>query len=233
MNRLLIAGLVLPALGLLSFPMDSRESSLPFKIARFPQMANVCPSDEPFPSAPGRNESLPIGAPIPKADVKVKDVSGKELSLQEAKQSNGLLVMFTCNTCPYVVRNQGRTNEVCKYAQTNKVGVVLLNANEGDRGGDNSFTEMQSYAKAQGYQWAYAVDEKSILADAFGASRTPECYLFDKNGKLVYHGAIDDSPGDAGQVKRHHLAAAIDEMTQGKEVTTKETRSVGCSINRG
>ncbi|HVU57631.1 MAG TPA: thioredoxin family protein [Puia sp.] len=179
--------------------------------------------------APG----LPIGAAIPKADVPVKDVSGKALTLQEAKQTNGLLVMFTCNTCPYVIRNQSRTRDICAYAQSNKVGVVLLNSNEGDRQGGNSFEEMQSYAKSQGYQWYYAVDDKSVMADAFGASRTPECYLFDKNGKLVYHGAIDDSPGDAGQVKRHHLKEAIQEMMQNKEVTVKETRSVGCSINRG
>jgi len=76
------------------------------------------------------------------------------------------------------------------------------------------------------------VDNNSVLADAFGASRTPECYLFDKEGKLVYHGAIDDSPGDPVQVKKHHLQNAIDEMVAGKEVTTKETRSVGCSIRR-
>jgi hypothetical protein len=142
-------------------------------------------------------------------------------------------VMFTCNTCPYVIRNQGRTKEVCAYAADHKIGVILLNANEGDRAGGNSFAEMQSYAKAQGYNWYYALDEKSVLADAFGASRTPECYLFDKNGALVYHGAIDDSPGDPQQVKRRHLQVAIDEMTAGKEVTVKETRSVGCSINRG
>lgn len=176
--------------------------------------------------------TLPIGAPIPKVDVKVKDVSGKELTLQEAKQTNGLLVMFTCNTCPYVIRNQSRTKDVCAYAQSNKIGVVLLNSNEGDRQGGNSFEEMQSYAKSQGYQWYYALDSKSVMADAFGASRTPECYLFDKSGKLVYHGAIDDSPGDAGQVKRHHLKEAIQEMMQGREVSVKETRSVGCSINR-
>ena len=215
MNRLLIAGLVLPVLGLLSFSPLPNES-LPIRAA-----------------SPATNDPLPIGAPIPKANVRVKDVSGKELSLQDAKQPGGLLVMFTCNTCPYVIRNQSRTNEICKYAQSNKVGVVLLNANEGDRSGGNSFAEMQSYARSQGYQWTYAVDEKSVLADAFGASRTPECYLFDKNGKLVYHGAIDDSPGDAGQVKRHHLKEAINEMLQNKEVTVKETRSVGCSINRG
>ena len=92
---------------------------------------------------------------------------------------------------------------------------------------------MRAYAKAQSYNWYYAMDEKSILADAFGASRTPECYLFDKSGVLVYHGAIDDSPGDPQQVKRHHLQAAIDETLSGKEVSVKETRSVGCSINRG
>jgi thioredoxin-related protein len=180
-----------------------------------------------------RAPGLPIGAAIPKADVRVKDVSGKTLTLQEAKQTNGLLVMFTCNTCPYVIRNQSRTKEICAYARSNKVGVVLLNSNEGDRQGDNSFEEMQSYAKSQGYEWYYAVDDKSVMADAFGASRTPECYLFDKNGKLVYHGAIDDSPGDASQVKRYHLKEAIQETMQGKEVTVKETRSVGCSINRG
>jgi hypothetical protein len=202
MNRLLIAGLVLPALGLLSFSLF-------------------------------HNESLPIGAAIPKANIRMKDVSGKELSLQETKRSGGLLVMFSCNTCPYVIRNQSRTNEICRYAQSNKVGVVLLNANEGDRMGGNSFSEMQSYARSQGYEWAYALDEKSVLADAFGASRTPECYLFDKEGKLVYHGAIDDSPGDANQVKRRHLKEAIDEMMQGRDVSVKETRSVGCSINRG
>ena len=92
---------------------------------------------------------------------------------------------------------------------------------------------MQSYAKDQGYNWYYAVDSKSVMADAFGASRTPECYLFDKKGVLVYHGAIDDSPGDPAQVKRHHLQLAMDEMLAGKDVTVKETRSVGCSISRG
>ena len=177
--------------------------------------------------------NLPIGSLLPKADIRVKDVSGKVISLSQARGTNGLLVMFTCNTCPYVIRNQSRTKEVCGYAGDRQVGVVLLNANEGDRNGGNSFEEMQAYARAQGYAWYYALDDKSVLADAFGASRTPECYLFDKNGKLVYHGAIDDSPGDPNQVKRHHLQIAIDEMLAGKEVSVKETRSVGCSINRG
>jgi hypothetical protein len=174
---------------------------------------------------------LPIGSTIPKADIRIKDVSGKEVSLQQAREANGLLVMFTCNTCPYVIRNQGRTKEVCTYAGQHRIGVVLLNSNAGSRDGDNSFAEMQVYAKAQAYQWYYAIDDNAVLADAFGASRTPECYLFDKNGILVYHGAIDDSPGDPSAVKRNHLTTAIDELLAGKPVTVKETRSVGCSIH--
>jgi hypothetical protein len=176
------------------------------------------------------SSGLPIGSSIPKADSKVKDISGKEISLQQARQANGLLVMFSCNTCPYVIRNQSRTKEVCAYAGQHFIGVVLLNSNESSRDGGNSFAEMQSYGKMQDYQWYYALDDNAVLAGAFGASRTPECYLFDKNGILVYHGAIDDSPGDPSAVRRHHLQSAIDEMVAGKPVTLKETRSVGCSI---
>ena len=178
------------------------------------------------------SSSLPIGSSLPKADVKMKDISGKEITLNDIKKTNGILVMFSCNTCPYVIGNQSRTKEISGYAIKNNIGVILLNANEGDRNGDNSLESMQAYAKEQGYSWPYAVDKNSELADAFGANRTPECYLFDKNNKLVYHGAIDDSPGDIGSVKRQHLKNAIDEMIEGKNVSVKETRSVGCSIKR-
>jgi len=177
--------------------------------------------------------NLPIGSPIPKADLKLKDISGKEISLQESRLAQGLLVMFTCNTCPYVIANQSRTKEICAYAKSSQIGVVLLNANEGDRnGGGNSMEDMQAYAKGQGYQWTYALDRNSELANAFGANRTPECFLFNKDGKLVYHGAIDDSPGDPSTVKRRHLREAMEEMLSGKEVSVKESRSVGCSIHR-
>jgi hypothetical protein len=63
------------------------------------------------------------------------------------------------------------------------------------------------------------VDEQSVLADAFDATRTPENFLFDKESKLVYHGATDDNPSDPGHVKRLHLKEAIDEMIAGKEIT--------------
>lgn len=176
--------------------------------------------------------SLPIGSSMPKATRKMKEVSGKEVTLLDAKKENGLLVMFSCNTCPVVIRNQSRTKEICGYALDKKVGVIVLNANEGSREGNDSWNAMRTYAKDQGYHWYYAVDSKSELADTFGANRTPECFLFDKNDRLVYHGAIDDNPGDPGSVKRQHLKEAINEMISGKSVSVNDTRSVGCSIQR-
>jgi len=176
---------------------------------------------------------LPIGSDMPKADVKMKDaVTGKEISLKDAKGKNGLLVMFSCNTCPYVIKNQSRTKEIAEYASKNGVGVILINSNEGQRTRDDSFQAMQQYAKDQGYKWAYVVDNNSALADAFGANRTPETFLFNKDNKLVYHGAIDDNPTDASSVSRKHLQEAINEMIGGKDVTVKTSRSVGCTIKR-
>jgi len=175
---------------------------------------------------------LPIGADMPKADVKMKDISGKEISLKDAAKKNGLLVMFSCNTCPYVIKNQGRTTEVGNYALTKEIGFILVNANEGNRSGADSYAAMQQYAKKQGYKWNYVVDENSVLADAFGAKRTPECYLFNSEGKLVYHGAIDDNPTDESAVNRKHLKDAMDQLLKGEEISVKTSRSVGCGIKR-
>jgi len=177
-------------------------------------------------------DPLPIGSNMPKADLKMQDISGKEVAMQDVKKENGVLVMFSCNTCPYVVKNQERTLAISKYATENKVGVIILNSNEALRTKEDSYADMKAYAKAQGYKWNYVVDKNNIVADAFGANRTPECFLFDKNLKLVYHGAIDDSPSDETAIVRIHLKEAITEIAAGKEVTVKESRSVGCSIKR-
>lgn len=175
---------------------------------------------------------LSIGASLPMSEVKMKDISGKEISLKDAATSKGLLVMFSCNTCPYVVKNQARTREIMEYAKKNGLGVIIINSNEDMRDGDDSYEAMKAYAAKQGYKWSYVVDTDSRLANAFGATRTPENFLFDAKGKLVYHGAIDDNPSDASNVTRNHLKEAINEMNAGKEVSVKETRSVGCTIKR-
>ena len=177
-------------------------------------------------------DPLTIGSPMPKADLKMKDISGKEVAMKDALKENGVLVMFSCNTCPYVIKNQERTLAISEYAIKMKVGVIILNSNEAYRGNEDSFDAMKEYAKDQGYKWNYVVDQDHVVADAFGANRTPECFLFDKNLKLVYHGAIDDSPSDVSAITRNHLQVAINELTTGKDVTVKESRSVGCTIKR-
>ncbi len=177
-------------------------------------------------------EPLKIGAPLPKADLKMLDVTGKMISMKEAKGNNGILVMFSCNTCPYVIKNQARTIAIAEYAKKMGLGIILLNSNEAYRGADDSPQAMKTYAKDQQYKWSYVVDKDHEVADAFGANRTPEVFLFDNNLTLVYHGAIDDNPSDARAVGRHHLKEAINEMTDDKLVSVKESRSVGCSIKR-
>ncbi len=177
-------------------------------------------------------EPLPLGSPLPHPEIKMRDISGKEVSFRDAQKKNGLLVMFSCNTCPYVIRYQARTKEACAFAGANEIGVVLLNSNEAQRDGDDSFEEMKAYAKEQGYNWYYLVDKNATMADAFGALRTPENFLFDKEGKLVYHGAIDDNPSEADAVKRKHLVQAMTEMVAGKDISVKQARSVGCGIKR-
>lgn len=177
-------------------------------------------------------DPLQIGSTMPRADLKLKDISGKEITMKDTKKDNGILVMFSCNTCPYVIKNQQRTVAISAYATKMNVGVIILNSNEAYRGDEDSYDAMKEYAKDQNYKWNYVVDKNHEVADAFGANRTPECFLFDKNLKLVYHGAIDDNPSDKDNVKRNHLQEAINELTAGKDISVKESRSVGCTIKR-
>jgi thioredoxin-related protein len=178
------------------------------------------------------SDPLAIGSSIPSPESKMKDISGKELSFKDAMKKNGLLVMFSCNTCPVVKKYQSRTLETGKFALDNEIGVIVLNSNEATRDDGDSFDDMKDYAKAQGYNFNYVLDKNSEMADAFGATRTPELFLFDKNGKLVYHGAIDDNPNGPDKVTRQHAQLAMQEMVAGKSVTTSKTRFTGCSIKR-
>jgi thioredoxin-related protein len=193
-------------------------SMLPISIA----MMTLSPVSDP----------LAIGSSIPSPESKMKDISGKEVAFKDAMKKNGLLVMFSCNTCPVVKKYQSRTLETGKFALENEIGVVLLNSNEATRNEGDSFDDMKQYAKKQGYNFSYVIDKNSVMADAFGATRTPELFLFDKNGKLVYHGAIDDNPNGPDKVTRQHAQLAMQEMVAGKPVSTSTTRFTGCSIKR-
>ena len=178
------------------------------------------------------NVVLPIGAEMPKANQQMKDISGKQVSMKNALKGNGVLVMFSCNTCPYVVKNEQRIITAGELAAKLNIGFIIINSNEAYRETEDSYEAMKAYAAEKKYNWYYVVDQNSEVADAFGANRTPECFLFDKNLTLAYHGAIDDNPSDETAVKRQHLREAMMELSSGKSIAVKESRSVGCTIKR-
>jgi thioredoxin-related protein len=177
------------------------------------------------------SDPLAIGSSIPNADTKMKDISGKEVSFKDAMKKNGLLVMFSCNTCPVVHKYETRTVEICKKAIENNIGVILLNPNEAYRDKGDSYDEMKEYAKKLGYSWNYVIDNNSAMADAFGATRTPEIFLFDNKGKLAYHGAIDDNANSADAAVSY-MKPAIENLAAGKKIEPEKTKSVGCTIKR-
>ncbi|MFL5754337.1 MAG: thioredoxin family protein [Bacteroidia bacterium] len=177
-------------------------------------------------------DEITVGAKVPKADLKMADVSGKEYSLADLKTDKGILVIFSCNTCPYVKLSETRIKEYTDLCKKSGIGAVIVNSNEGQRDGDDSFEEMKKYAEAQKIAVPYVVDKKSELADAFGATRTPQCFLFDKDGLLIYKGAIDDNVKDVKAVKTPYLKDAIVALTKGMKPATTETKSIGCTIKR-
>lgn len=175
---------------------------------------------------------LAIGDKAPSPDIKMKDISGKTFSFNDVKKNNGLLVVFSCNTCPWVIKNQEVATEGYNYALSKNVGVIVLNSNEAQRGDADSKEAMAKYAKDQNYKWPYVMDDNSAMANAFGAKVTPECYLFDKDMKLVYHGAITDNPKTPSESTRDHLKVAIDELVEGKHVSMSTSKAMGCTIKR-
>lgn len=176
---------------------------------------------------------LETGTAFPKGDVKMKDVvSGKEVSLNEVKGEKGLLVIFSCNTCPYVKLSESRITEAALQAKRSGIGVIAVNSNEAQRDEEDSPEAMKKYAGEQKYDFPYVIDTNSELANAFGATRTPHIFLFDKNGKLVYKGAIDDNIKDSKAVKEYYLRDALGAVSRGEEVKIASTKSIGCTIKR-
>jgi peroxiredoxin len=176
--------------------------------------------------------SLAIGSDIPKAGLKRAMINGGQVSLNDAKTRKGLLVMFSCNTCPYVIKSQARTKEMMEYAKKRGIGMVIVNSNEAQRDDEDSPEAMKAYAGSQGYNIPYLNDVSSELANAFGATRTPEVFLFDGNGKLVYKGAMEDNPSNPSESKQIFLKAAIDNLVDGKPIDPNTTKSIGCGIKR-
>lgn len=181
---------------------------------------------------------LKIGTKLPAADVKMKDVSGKDISLKEVAMQNGLLVIFSCNTCPFVVGSdgsegwEGRYPELAAFSNRFGIGFALVNSNEAKRKEGDSFEDMQARAKEKGYVGHYLLDKDHVVADAFGARTTPHVFLFNKGMDLVYKGAIDDNVASAAAASQHWLKDAVARTAEGKACDPALTRNIGCSVKR-
>ncbi|QGY45451.1 redoxin domain-containing protein [Maribellus comscasis] len=164
--------------------------------------------------------------------IKMLDVSGEKISLGEAQKDNGLVVIFSCNTCPFVKQWEDRYPEIKKWADKNDVGMIVLNSNYQNRDGVDSYEAMQKHAETKGYNFHYVVDEESQIANAFGGQTTPHVFLFDSNMELAYKGAIDDSYKSADEVKQAYLKDAIVSLASNEKIAVNETKPTGCSIKR-
>lgn len=177
-------------------------------------------------------KTLEIGDGAPEKDFKMEDVGGKWLSFNSVKDDKGTLVIFSCNTCPFVVAWEDRYPTVAKIAKENKIGFMLVNSNHLKRSGDDSKKAMKAHAEAYKYDWPYLIDEESKLANAYGAMTTPHVFLFDSNDTLVFIGAIDDNYKDATKVNAFYLKDAMTALGKGNEIAQQVTRATGCSIKR-
>ncbi len=177
-----------------------------------------------------KQKELEVGTPMPLADRPMKNVDGRVFTLNDLKGEKGLVVVFWSNTCPWVAKYEDRLLDLARTYQEKGFGFVAVNANDPKAYPQESLEEMKKRAISRDYPFPYLVDEGSKLAATYGATRTPHVYVFDAEGKLVYVGAIDDSPADPRQVERAYLKEVLDALLAGKEVPVTHSRAFGCTI---
>lgn len=174
-------------------------------------MANLKPGDQAIPfSLPG--------------------VDGKTYALADYSDRNAVAVIFTCNHCPYAQAWEGRLIQAQADYADRGVQILAINANNAITHPGDSFEAMQQRAQEQGFNFPYLHDESQEIARAYGAERTPEIFLFDKNGKLQYHGAPDDNYEDPSAVQHTWFRDAIDAVLAGQTPAVATTEPKGCTI---
>lgn len=155
-------------------------------------------------------------------------VDGKHHSLKDFSKRDVLVVVFTCNSCPYAVDYEERINRLAqKYqAADSRVGVVAINANKIEA---DQMPAMKKRAEERQFVFPYLQDETQQVAKAYGAVRTPEFFVLDKERRIVYMGAMDDNTKEA-EVKTRYLEDAVEATLAGRPIAETETPPVGCAI---
>jgi peroxiredoxin len=149
---------------------------------------------------------------------------------EELREKDASVIIFTCNHCSYVRAYATRMHDLIQHYQNRNVGFFLINANDAKQYPEDSFEHMIPMAEHLGVSGNYLHDETQEIAKAYGAERTPEVFVFDKNKRLVYHGAIDDNWEKSDEVSIHYLKAALDAVLEKQEILVKKTQARGCTI---
>ena len=170
---------------------------------------------------------LKIGSKIPSFDLPAVD--GSNYSLDSFKDKKLLMIVFSCNHCPYVQAYEDRMIRIQKEYADN-LRVAAINSNDAVKYPEDSFDEMKKRSADRNFNFPYLYDESQDLAKAFDASHTPEIFLFNENRELIFHGKIDDNWQDESGVKSKYLKSAIDEYLSGKPISIPETFTIGCTI---
>lgn len=174
------------------------------------------------------NDKLKIDSRSP--DFSLPAVDGKFYNLSSFDDKKILIVIFSCNHCPYVQAYEDRIIQIQKDFEKDNMQIVAINSNDDSKYPDDSFEEMKKRAADKKFNFPYLRDETQEVAKAYGATHTPQIFLFDANRKLKYEGKIDDNWQEPRKVKSAYLKDAITEVLNGKEVSVPETFSIGCTI---
>lgn len=175
--------------------------------------------------------SLAIGQPAP--DFNLPGVDGKTHRLADYHSKvKGLVVIFSCNHCPTVIKYEERMVALGKEFAARGVPFVLISANDVVKYPADSFDNMKRRAADKGYPFPYLYDESQAVAQAYGAQVTPHIFLFDGDLVLRYRGGIDDNADNPAAVKHHYLRDAIEALIAGApdRIANPRTRPVGCSV---
>jgi len=162
-------------------------------------------------------------------DFHLKSVDGKQYRLGDFADKKALVVVFSCNHCPYVQAYEDRMVNLQRAYSTRGVTLIAINSNDDHDYPEDSYEKMIERSKEKAFNFPYLRDETQDVARKYGAICTPHVFAFDHDRTLQYKGRIDDNrnPPD---VKTLDLANALDSILAGKKPTVQETRPFGCSI---
>lgn len=164
---------------------------------------------------------------------KLKNIDGKEVSLEDFADAKGFVVIFTCNSCPYAIAYEDRIIEINNAFASKGYPVIAINPNDPEIKPDDSFDKMIVRAEEKGFSFPYLFDETQEVYRMYGATRTPHIYLLNKEDEglvVKYIGAIDDNYKDASMVSEKYLNNAINALIDGKNPDPDFTKAIGCSI---